>query len=336
MSTALQTVNFHGTDHALLDINGTAFVAMRPVVDAIGLNWASQFKRIKSDEVLSTCVVMTTTQLPGDSQSRELFCLPLDMLNGWLFGIDVKRVREELRETLIAYKRECYAVLHRYWQSAHEAEADKSPGWARRGEADNVVDAGRCFNAYLRVGKAMGMPTVQAAIKANASAATRTGIDLMADMGIQPAAMQAIAGELSSHDSAQDFIAAWEQGTVYGQTGEPVPFCPCASVDLALIYQQWCDENDRHCLGSRGLGKAARARRWLYSTARLIDLGDGPRQTRVVIPAADAVKAAAQQRVDTEPEMANLCRAPYARQIDWVQAGARAVRDAVSAVAARD
>ena len=33
------------------------------------------------------------------------------MINGWLFGINANRVKEELRERLIQYQRECYRVL---------------------------------------------------------------------------------------------------------------------------------------------------------------------------------------------------------------------------------
>jgi hypothetical protein len=33
------------------------------------------------------------------------------MVNGWLFGINANRVKEELRDRLIQYQRECYRVL---------------------------------------------------------------------------------------------------------------------------------------------------------------------------------------------------------------------------------
>ena len=42
-------------------------------------------------------------------------CLSLEMINGWLFGIDASRVKPEIRETVLAYQRECYAVLYNYW-----------------------------------------------------------------------------------------------------------------------------------------------------------------------------------------------------------------------------
>lgn len=40
-----------------------------------------------------------------------MLCLPLDMVNGFLFGINANRVKEELRDRLVQYQRECYRVL---------------------------------------------------------------------------------------------------------------------------------------------------------------------------------------------------------------------------------
>jgi hypothetical protein len=42
-----------------------------------------------------------------------MLCLPLEFINGWLFGINASRVKEEIRENLIRYQRECYKVLAR-------------------------------------------------------------------------------------------------------------------------------------------------------------------------------------------------------------------------------
>lgn len=116
MKTQIDSVNFHG--HALTVITHAAqqLVAMKPIVESIGLDWKSQYNRIQRHPVLSTSVVMMTTQLQGDNQRRELLCLPLTMLNGWLFGVDANRVREDIRDTLIMYQRECYQVLANYWQ----------------------------------------------------------------------------------------------------------------------------------------------------------------------------------------------------------------------------
>jgi hypothetical protein len=56
---------------------------------------------------------MITT--PSEGGNQETLCLPLEYLNGWLFGIDDRRVAPEIREPLILYKREAYAALHDYF-----------------------------------------------------------------------------------------------------------------------------------------------------------------------------------------------------------------------------
>lgn len=44
-------------------------------------------------------------------------CLPLDYLNGWLFGVSSTRVKDALRERVIRYQRECYQVLAAAFQT---------------------------------------------------------------------------------------------------------------------------------------------------------------------------------------------------------------------------
>lgn len=118
-ATALVPVQFHGQTLVTTQHNGEPHVAMRPIVEAVGLNWKAQYDRIQRDDVLRASVVMMTT-VAEDGKQRELVCLPLKLLNGWLFGIDTGRLKPELRETIGTYKRECYDALYRYW---HEGQA---------------------------------------------------------------------------------------------------------------------------------------------------------------------------------------------------------------------
>lgn len=118
MAAQLETalVPFHGHQMLTIKDGDTIRVAMKPICEGIGLQWEAQLKRIKRDEVLGTCMSMMDIQLPGDSQRREVVTLPLDLLNGWLFGVDVARAKPEIQERLIEYKRECFAALAAYWQ----------------------------------------------------------------------------------------------------------------------------------------------------------------------------------------------------------------------------
>jgi hypothetical protein len=54
-------------------------------------------------------------QAPSPGGEQEMLCLPLEYLNGWLFGIDDRRVIPEIRDALVLYKREAYVALHDYF-----------------------------------------------------------------------------------------------------------------------------------------------------------------------------------------------------------------------------
>lgn len=54
-------------------------------------------------------------QLPGDNQRRDIICLALRKLAGWLQTISANKVRPEIREKVIQYQEECDDVLYEYW-----------------------------------------------------------------------------------------------------------------------------------------------------------------------------------------------------------------------------
>jgi hypothetical protein len=86
------------------------YIPLKPICDQLGVTWPSQLNRIHRDPVLSRKVRgVFITNTPGGRQ--EMICLPLDYLNGWLFGINATRVNEEARERLIRYQDECFRVL---------------------------------------------------------------------------------------------------------------------------------------------------------------------------------------------------------------------------------
>ncbi len=62
---------------------------------------------------------------PGGSQI--MLCLPLDFLNGWLFGVNANRVKPELRERVIQYQRECYRILAQAFQTDDQEVEEQSP-----------------------------------------------------------------------------------------------------------------------------------------------------------------------------------------------------------------
>lgn len=115
LATQPTTINvpFYGDTLYIVNHEGEAQVPMRPVVEGMGLDWASQYTKIKHR--FGTSVAMITMQLPGDVQRREIVCLSLRKLPGWLHTINVGKVRAELREKVTRYQEECDDVLYQYW-----------------------------------------------------------------------------------------------------------------------------------------------------------------------------------------------------------------------------
>ncbi|MCW9733741.1 phage antirepressor N-terminal domain-containing protein [Avibacterium sp. 20-15] len=126
MKTQLQTIPFYNRTLTTFEQNNTHYVAMRPICENIGLAWSSQLQRIKRDDVLNSTVFIINT-VGNDEKDREMVCLPIQYLNGWLFGIDTNRVKPEIRERLITYKRECYQALHDYWNKGKAERSQPQP-----------------------------------------------------------------------------------------------------------------------------------------------------------------------------------------------------------------
>ena len=125
MTTALvqRSVDFYGDELVVIHQDGVDYTPLKPVCDRFGIDWEGQRQRIARDEVLDSATCMIKAQIPGDDQRRDHICLPLDYLNGWLFGVDVGRIRPSLRERLILYKRECYRALARAFGASGDGAA---------------------------------------------------------------------------------------------------------------------------------------------------------------------------------------------------------------------
>lgn len=103
---------FHGQHIITAMAAGISYVAMKPIVENIGLDWASQFVKLKKQGEKFGCCDITIPSLGG---LQRMLCLPLKKLNGWLFSINPAKVRDDIRDRLIRYQEECFTALHDYW-----------------------------------------------------------------------------------------------------------------------------------------------------------------------------------------------------------------------------
>lgn len=135
MSGSISTINvpFHGDNLYLVSYEGQPFVAMRTFIEGMGLDWASQYTKIK--QRFKTCVVNITMQLPCDNQRRSVVCLALKKLTGWLHTININKVRAEIRDKVAAYQDRSDDVLYEYWTTG---EVKKKPNF-RQSTAKELI-----------------------------------------------------------------------------------------------------------------------------------------------------------------------------------------------------
>jgi hypothetical protein len=120
--------------------DGQIYVAVRPIVESLGLDWSAQYRRIRRDPVLSEeikmiSVAVTATEIRQRGEgAKDYLCLPRQFISGFLFGINANRLQPELREKVIKWQREAHLFLDA----------------AFTGDAESALEAMR--QKYLRQG----------------------------------------------------------------------------------------------------------------------------------------------------------------------------------------
>lgn len=139
-SNELVAIEFHGDKIVTFKHNGEPHVAMRRVVENLGLDWASQTTKLsKSKEKFSCCDIATTAV---DGKKYQMLTMPVAKLPLWLATINPNKIPDpEKRQKIELYQAESAIALHDYW----------TKGVAVRGDMDGVVT-----NLDPAVMKAMG------------------------------------------------------------------------------------------------------------------------------------------------------------------------------------
>ena len=126
---------------------GEIYVPVRPICDVLGIGWSAQARKLRDDPVLaevsrSVIIRSQSSGMSGKRDAYNMICLPLDYLNGWLFGINSRRVREDLRDSIIRYQRDCYRVLFEAFtlnKVTHRPASDDIETWLRTNDDPTAV-----------------------------------------------------------------------------------------------------------------------------------------------------------------------------------------------------
>jgi hypothetical protein len=107
-------------DVSIMLIDGKEkLVPIKPICQALEVNYSSQLEKIKSDEILGSTVPLRGI-VAADGKEREMACIPFKLVFGWLFTINPKNVKPEAREQIIKYRLECYDALFNYFTDQGE------------------------------------------------------------------------------------------------------------------------------------------------------------------------------------------------------------------------
>ena len=94
--------------------NGQIFVPIKPICNVIGIDFAAQYNKLQGDETLASTIAIIAT-VASDEKAREMICLPLQYVYGWLFTINPGKVSPDARDAVMRYRRECYDVLYNHF-----------------------------------------------------------------------------------------------------------------------------------------------------------------------------------------------------------------------------
>jgi len=149
-------VEFYGDQltAVLVNIEGESeiYVPVKPISDALGLDWSAQYRRIQRDEVLAEAAhLIAITAIKPERGRPDSLCLPLKFIPGWLFGIQASRVKEELRDKVLRYQRESYDVLA---EAFLEGRLTAEPSFGELLEADTpAVQAYKVLQQLTRLAR---------------------------------------------------------------------------------------------------------------------------------------------------------------------------------------
>lgn len=111
---AYAVANINHNDLVIVEMNGRKFIPITPICAILGVDAKAQRNRIQRDPILGSTGVITTS-VGADQKDREMYCLPLEFVFGWLFTINADLVSPDAREAVIRYKLECYEALYSYF-----------------------------------------------------------------------------------------------------------------------------------------------------------------------------------------------------------------------------
>lgn len=111
MKNLSKFLEFNNKKIAILLNNGTWWIAIKPLCEALEIKYEKQRERISEHPILAE-LLATQSVLASDNKLRDMLCLPEAFIYGWLFSI------QSDNPVLIQYQRKCYDILFQHFHGA--------------------------------------------------------------------------------------------------------------------------------------------------------------------------------------------------------------------------
>lgn len=102
-------LEFNDTPMYFTLVDGEWWIALKPICEALGVDWKNQNERLQKDTMLG--LLYSKQSIVGShGKERKMICLPEFYVYGWLFQINSDS------PLLQEYKWECYRVLYEHFK----------------------------------------------------------------------------------------------------------------------------------------------------------------------------------------------------------------------------
>lgn len=93
-------------------VDGEPHVVFRPAVEAIGLDYSTQLRKLRDRSWANRRDIPTVAE---DGKTRLMAAIDVRTFLMWLATVNENKVAAEVRETLVAYQRETTGAVNDYW-----------------------------------------------------------------------------------------------------------------------------------------------------------------------------------------------------------------------------
>lgn len=93
-------------------VDGEPHVVFRPAVEAIGLDYSTQLRKLRGRSWVNRRDIPTVAE---DGKTRSMAAVDVRTFLMWLATVNENKVAPEIRPTLVAYQRETTTAVNSYW-----------------------------------------------------------------------------------------------------------------------------------------------------------------------------------------------------------------------------